>query len=75
MPTRALTIAAALMCCSCAATRDRAMTFGNTVASVQLLGAVSPSGRALACALAPLSLGGLAVYRAAGGRDYWPSGL
>jgi hypothetical protein len=75
MTTRILTLAAALLCCSCAGTRERAMSFGNRVAAVQLLGGVSESGRVLACALAPLSLGGWAVYRAAGGRDYYPSGF
>lgn len=60
---------------SCAGTRERAMEFGNTVVAVQMLSAVSDRGRLLAYALAPLSLGGMVVYRAAGGKEYYPRGI
>ncbi len=70
---RPIAIALALCLCSCAGTQRRALTFGHTVTAWQMVGQVSPTGRALALALAPLSIGSLAVYRAAGGRGHFPS--
>ncbi len=67
------TIALALCLCSCAGTQRRALTVGHTVVTWQMMGQVSPTGRAMAIALTPFALGSLAVYRAAGGRDHFPS--
>ncbi len=70
-----VTIAIALLAASCASTREGAMRVGNNVASVQAASGAFPGGYILAYALSPIYFGGLAVYRAAGGKEDFPSGF
>lgn len=72
---RPLAIAIALLLPACTSVQRRALTAGNTIAAAQMVSTVSPTGVALAYAMAPFSWGAWAVYRAAGGRDVFPRGL